>query len=49
MEEDDQLTQNFDAGKSVRELTGIHQRTTAAVQARLEKLGKLEPSFKSVG
>ena len=41
-EEDRQLERAFDAGNDVRQLAEAHQRTPAAVHARLVKLGKLE-------
>lgn len=42
-EEDSALAERFDAGRSIPELAAEHGRTRAAIQARLVKLGKLEP------
>jgi len=42
-DEDRMLAENFDAGSSMAELTEQHQRTRAAIQARLVRLGKIEP------
>lgn len=41
--EDQQLREEFAAGKSVRELAELHNRTDGAIRSRLEKLGKLPP------
>ena len=40
-EEDRRLSDGFDSGTPIKELAGRHKRTTAAIQARLVKLGKL--------
>jgi hypothetical protein len=42
-EEDHLLGERFDAGRTLAELAAGHGRTRAAIQARLVKLGKLEP------
>lgn len=42
-EEDQALASAFDAGKQIPELAAQHQRTRAAIEARLAKLGKIEP------
>jgi hypothetical protein len=41
--EDQALAERFDAGRSLPELAAEHGRSRAAIQARLVKLGKLEP------
>lgn len=41
--EEQQLCEEFDAGKTVAEIAQIHQRTRGAIQSRLERLGKIEP------
>lgn len=43
-EEDRQLLVEFDAGKSLKECAVLHQRTYAGIEARLEKLGRLDAS-----
>jgi hypothetical protein len=43
-EEDNRLVAAFDRGQSTRELAGAHGRTLAGIEARLEKLGRLEPT-----
>jgi hypothetical protein len=42
--EDHTLAERFDAGRSLAELAADHGRTRAAIQARLVKLGKIEPT-----
>jgi hypothetical protein len=42
-EEDQALAERFDGGCSVADLALQHQRTRAAIQARLVRLGKIEP------
>jgi len=42
VEEDRQLLVEFDAGKSLKECAALHQRTYAGIEARLEKLGRLD-------
>jgi hypothetical protein len=41
--EDAALAERFDAGTSIPELAEQHARTRAAIQARLVRLGKIEP------
>ncbi len=41
--EEQQLCEEFDAGKTVGEVAGIHQRTRGAIRSRLERLGKIAP------
>lgn len=43
-EEDKLLAGAFDAGKPIPELAREHRRTRAAIQARLVRLGKIEPT-----
>jgi hypothetical protein len=43
-EEEQRLVAAFDAGKGVRELAAAHGRSTAAIEARLLKLGKIDAS-----
>ena len=43
-EEDQALAAAFDTGKAVPELAEQHRRTRVAIQARLIRLGKVEPS-----
>jgi hypothetical protein len=42
-EEDNALAEAFDAGKPIPELAQSHRRTRAAIQARLVRLGRIEP------
>jgi len=42
--EDQTLIVEFNAGRKLGELALLHQRTQAGIQARLEKLGLVEPS-----
>jgi len=42
-DEDKALTAAFDAGKQIPELAAQHQRSRFAIEARLAKLGKIEP------
>ena len=42
-DEDKLLAEGFDAARSIAELAEHHQRTRAAIQARLVRLGKVEP------
>ena len=42
-EEDQMLAAAFDAGKAIAELAGLHRRSRVAIQARLVRLGKIEP------
>jgi len=41
--EDEALAGAFDSGKTVPELAAEHQRSRFAIEARLAKLGKIEP------
>jgi len=43
-EEDQKLLGEFDRGSSIASLAQAHGRTTAGIQARLEKHGRLQPS-----
>ena len=47
--EDDTLVAEFHAGKKLGELAQLHQRTQTGIQARLEKLGLVEPTLGSNG
>ena len=42
-DEDKALVAAFDAGKQIPELAAKHQRSRFAIEARLAKLGKIEP------
>lgn len=42
--EDQTLMAEFNAGRKLGELALLHQRTQAGIQARLEKLGLVEPT-----
>jgi hypothetical protein len=42
-EEDQLLAAAFDSGKAIPELAEQHRRTRVAIQARLVRLGKIEP------
>lgn len=42
--EDESLVAEFHAGKKLGELAALHQRTQAGIQARLEKLGLVDPA-----
>ena len=42
-EEDQTLAAAFEAGKKIPELAASHQRSRFAIEARLAKLGKIEP------
>lgn len=42
--EDQTLIVEFNAGRKLGELALLHQRTQAGIQARLEKLGLVEPA-----
>lgn len=41
-EEEERLTAGFDAGKTTSELAQAHERSPAAIEARLLKLGKID-------
>jgi hypothetical protein len=43
-DEEDRLAAGFDAGKSSAELAKVHNRSRAAIEARLLKLGKIDVS-----
>ncbi len=43
-EEEQRLAAGFDGGKTVDELARAHNRTRAAIEARLVKIGKLDAS-----
>ena len=47
-EEEERLANAFDAGKSVDEIVRGHNRSRAAIEARLVKLGRLDPSAVTV-
>ena len=48
-DEDEALVAEFHAGKKLGELAALHQRTQTGIQARLEKLGLVEPAPGSNG
>jgi hypothetical protein len=43
-EEEQRLAEAFDTGKTIDALAQAHNRTRAAIEARLVRLGKLDPS-----
>jgi hypothetical protein len=47
-EEEERLAAGFDAGKSSAELATLHNRSRAAIEARLLKLGKIDVSALTV-
>jgi hypothetical protein len=47
-EEEERLAAGFDAGKTSAELAKIHDRSRAAIEARLLKLGKIDASALTV-
>jgi hypothetical protein len=47
--EDEALAAGFHSGKKLGELAVLHQRTQTGIQARLEKLGLVEPAPGSNG
>jgi hypothetical protein len=47
-EEEERLIGGFDAGKSSAELAQLHDRSRAAIEARLLKLGKIDVSALTV-
>jgi hypothetical protein len=47
-QEEQRLVAAFDAGKSTAELAKLHNRSRAAVEARLLKLGKIDASALTV-
>lgn len=42
-EEDRRLLASFDEGKSIPDIAGLHARTVAGIQARLERHDKVQP------
>lgn len=47
-EEEDRLAAGFDAGRTSAELARVHNRSRAAIEARLLKLGKIDVSALTV-
>lgn len=47
-EEEERLASAYDAGKGIDEIVRGHNRSRAAIEARLVKLGKLDPSAVTV-
>lgn len=47
-DEEQRLIAGFDAGKSIAELAQLHDRSPAAIEARLLKLGKIDVSALTV-
>ena len=47
-EEEERLAAGFDAGRSPAELAKLHNRSRAAIEARLLKLGKIDASALTV-
>ena len=47
-EEEERLAAEFDAGKTTAELARLHDRSRAAIEARLLKLGKIDASALTV-
>ena len=47
-EEEERLAAEFDAGKSSAELARLHERSRAAIEARLLKMGKIDASALTV-
>ena len=47
-EEEDRLAAGFDTGKTSAELAKLHNRSRAAIEARLLKLGKIDASALTV-
>lgn len=43
-EENNALVGEFHAGRGLADIASLHQRTQAGIQARLEKLGLLQPT-----
>jgi len=48
LEEEVKLASGFDAGKSTAELARLHNRSRAAIEARLLKMGKIDASALTV-
>lgn len=42
--EEKQLLQGFDSGTTIAQLARQHERTQGSIRARLERLGKIQPS-----
>ena len=47
-EEEERLAAEFDAGRTTGELAKLHERSRAAIEARLLKLGKIDASALTV-
>jgi len=47
-DEERQLCDEFAAGKTLAEISKIHQRTGGAIQRRLERLGKIPPTREAI-
>jgi hypothetical protein len=47
-DEEERLAAGFDAGKTTAELAKLHDRSRAAIEARLLKLGKIDASALTV-
>jgi hypothetical protein len=47
-EEEERLAAGFDAGRTTAELAKLHDRSRAAIEARLLKLGKIDASALTV-
>jgi hypothetical protein len=47
-EEEQRLAMAFDTGKTIGELAKLHNRSTAGIEARLLKLGKIDASALTV-
>ena len=47
-EEEERLAAEFDAGRTTAELAKLHERSRAAIEARLLKLGKIDASALTV-
>lgn len=43
-EENNALVAEFNAGRALADIASLHQRTQAGIQARLEKLGLVQPT-----
>ncbi|HSN69926.1 MAG TPA: hypothetical protein VLT59_00390 [Steroidobacteraceae bacterium] len=46
-EEDERLVAEFDAGRTLKDIAERHARTVAGIEARLEKLGRLDPESRT--
>jgi len=47
-EEDNQLISEFESNLRIPEIAERHKRTTGGIQARLERLGKIERIFRRI-